>query len=113
VSVDERNPEQGLALDHRVRETVGIEESPLNPRIADSLDGLIDYLIAHEVKGIHPLIMGEVERRLVIKALERSRGNKARAAKTLGLGRNTFLRKVRALIPPCEGRQTGADEENM
>jgi DNA-binding protein Fis len=62
--------------------------------IADSLDSLVEYLVDNNIEGIHPLIMGEVERRLIIKVLERSRGNKLRAAKSLGLSRNTFHRKV-------------------
>jgi DNA-binding protein Fis len=62
--------------------------------IGDSLDSLVEYLVDNNIEGIHPLIMGEVERRLIIKVLERSRGNKLRAAKSLGLSRNTFHRKV-------------------
>lgn len=82
-------------------------EFPVDRRVGDSLDILIDYLMAHDVKGIHPLIMAQVERRLVIKALERSRGNKAQAAKVLGIGRNTFLRKMRGLTPPDDPSPTG------
>jgi DNA-binding protein Fis len=54
--------------------------------------------VDNNVEGIHPLIMGEVEKRLIIKVLERSRGNKLQAAKRLGLSRNTFSRKIRKLV---------------
>ncbi|MFH0959627.1 MAG: helix-turn-helix domain-containing protein [Pseudomonadota bacterium] len=70
--------------------------------IGDSLDTLVEYLVDNNVEGIHPLIMGEVEKRLIIKVLERSRGNKLRAAKSLGLSRNTFHRKVVKLKESCE-----------
>jgi DNA-binding protein Fis len=69
----------------------------LQANIGDSLDLLVEYLVDNDVEGIHPLIMGEVEKRLIIKVLERSRGNKLQAAKRLGLSRNTFCRKIRKL----------------
>ncbi len=70
--------------------------------IGDSLDSLVEYLVDNNVEGIHPLIMGEVEKRLIIKALERSRGNKLRATRSLGLSRNTFHRKIEKLKETCE-----------
>lgn len=73
---------------------LGKAEAVLKSGIGDSIDSLIEYLVDNNVKGIHPLIMGEVEKRLIIKALERTRGNKLRAAKMLGISRNTFHRKI-------------------
>ena len=70
----------------------------LRANIGDSIDLLVEYLVENNVEGIHPLIMGEVEKRLIIKVLERSRGNKLQAAKRLGLSRNTFSRKIRKLV---------------
>ncbi|MEJ2718832.1 MAG: helix-turn-helix domain-containing protein [Deltaproteobacteria bacterium] len=73
-------------------------ESLLSSSIGGSLDVLVEYLVDNGVDGIHPLIMGEIEKRLIIKVLERSRGNKLRAAKLLGISRNTFHRKIRQLL---------------
>ncbi len=70
----------------------------LDANIADSIDMLVEYLVDNRINGIHPLIMGEVEKRLIIKVLERSRGNKLRAAKLLGMSRNTFSRKIQKLV---------------
>lgn len=72
--------------------------SVLNSNIGDSIDLLVEYLVENNIEGIHPLIMGEVERRLIVKVLERSRGNKVQAARWLGMSRNTFHRKVQRLI---------------
>ena len=69
----------------------------LKSNIGDSIDVLVEYLVDNNVTGIHPLIMQEVEKRLIIKVLQRSRGNKLRAARLLGMGRNTFHRKVQRL----------------
>ncbi|MGC8657799.1 MAG: helix-turn-helix domain-containing protein [Desulfomonilaceae bacterium] len=76
--------------------------APLVFNIGDSLDSLVEYLVDNNVEGIHPLIMGEVEKRLIIKVLQRNRGNKLRAARCLGLSRNTFHRKMLKLKESCE-----------
>jgi DNA-binding protein Fis len=70
----------------------------LQSNIGDSIDILVEYLVDNNVTGIHPLIMQEVEKRLIIKVLQRSRGNKLRAARLLGMGRNTFHRKMQRLF---------------
>jgi DNA-binding protein Fis len=70
----------------------------LQSNIGDSIDILVEYLVDNDITGIHPLIMQEVEKRLIIKVLQRSRGNKLRAARLLGMGRNTFHRKVQRLV---------------
>ncbi len=58
----------------------------------------MEFLVDIDIQGIHPLIMGEVEKRLIIKVLERSRGNKLQAAKLLGMSRNTFHRKIQKML---------------
>jgi Fis family transcriptional regulator, factor for inversion stimulation protein len=70
----------------------------LDSNIADSIDLLVEYLVDNKIRGIHPLIMGEVEKRLIVKVLERSRGNKLQAARLLGMSRNTFSRKIQRLV---------------
>lgn len=84
-------------------------EARLTDNIGNSLDSLVEYLMDNGVKGIHPLIMGEVEKRLIIKVLERSRGNKLRAAQLLGMSRNAFYKKVRKLS--SLGAYLGGDNE--
>ncbi len=84
------SPKVSATLDHFI-EGVGAAT------IGNSLDRLVEYLLDNGVENIHPLIMGEVEKRLIIKALERSRGNKLRAAERLGISRNTFHRKVQKI----------------
>ncbi len=69
----------------------------LKSRIGESIDLLVEYLADNGFEGIHPLIMGEVEKRLIIRALERSKGNKVQAARMLGMSRNTFTRKLQRL----------------
>jgi DNA-binding protein Fis len=75
----------------------GKGEGALETKVGEAVDALVEYLLDNDMKGIHPLITGEVEKRLIVKTLELSRGNKVQAARILGLGRNTFSRKVRKL----------------
>ncbi len=77
----------------------------LKSNIGDSIDVLVEYLVDNNINGIHPLIMQEVEKRLIIKVLQRSRGNKLRAAKLLGMGRNTFHRKMQRLFESKKAEQ--------
>jgi|UniRef100_A0A7C4ATC6 DNA-binding protein Fis len=91
----------GASLDH-------VMEGICEVSIGSSLDRLVEYLLDNGVENIHPLIMGEVERHLIIKALERSRGNKLRAAEKLGISRNTFHRKVQKIQ-----QSLGTEEEEV
>ena len=75
-------------------ETLCPTQIKMGANITESIDSLVEYLVDNNIDGIHPLIMGEIEKRLIIKVLERSRGNKLRAAKSLGMSRNTFHRKI-------------------
>jgi DNA-binding protein Fis len=85
---------QGMEEAHRKGKAGEI----LKSNIGDSIDILVEYLVDNDVTGIHPLIMQEVEKRLIVKVLQRSRGNKLRAARLLGMGRNTFHRKMQRLF---------------
>lgn len=107
MKLDEITTETGPSAPKGNRHEKRKTKAVLNTNIASSIDLLVEYLVDNNVKGIHPLIMGEVEKRLIIKVLERSRGNKVQAAKWLGMSRNTFHRKIQKLLDP---RYLGAGE---
>jgi DNA-binding protein Fis len=70
----------------------------LQSDIGGSINALVDYLVENDVREIHCLIMGEVEKRILVRVLERTQGNKRQAAKILGINRNTFQRKMTKLV---------------
>lgn len=61
----------------------------------DQLDALINQMI--ENKLLFEEAMGEFERRFMAKVLERNNGNLSKAAKALGIHRNTLSRKIATL----------------
>ncbi len=100
-------------------ETIGIQaieaelavEPPPEPTnragngIGDAVEiHLRDYFAAHgnvmPPAGLYDRVLKEVERPLISQSLAATRGNQLRAAKLLGLNRNTLRKKIRELNIP-------------
>jgi DNA-binding NtrC family response regulator len=71
-----------------------------------------DLLVEHLIKGGFFLeeAVEILERSLIARAMERSAGNRSKAAKILGIHRNTLQRKLDAIEPDRKpsARVTGA-----
>ena len=61
----------------------------------DQLDALINQMIERDIYFEEAL--GEFQRRFIKKVLENSNGNLSKAAKALGIHRNTLSRKIGTL----------------
>lgn len=84
------------------------------PNIGVSIDNLVDYLVDNQVGNIYPLVMHEVEKRLIFRVLQKTEGNKQQAARILGMSRNTFSRKMQRLLDvgkPEAAAREGRHEE--
>ena len=75
-------------------------------RPGESLGGAVerhlrDYFEAHRdglpAPGLHERVLREIERPLIALSLAATRGNQIRAARLLGLNRNTLRKKIRDL----------------
>ena len=64
-----------------------IEESDLPPEIAGSSPG--------DAGEEEPLVLAEIERRHILRVLEKMGGNRKETARALGIGANTLWRKLR------------------
>jgi DNA-binding NtrC family response regulator len=60
--------------------------------VKDQLESLIGQMVDGGIRLEEAV--GEFEKKFIRRALERSKGNRSRAAKFLGIHRNTLSRKV-------------------
>lgn len=61
----------------------------------NQLDALINQLVEQDI--LFEEAVGEFEKRFIWKVMEKNNGNLSKAAKALGIHRNTLSRKVAAL----------------
>lgn len=76
------------------------EEKPEEP--TQTLEGVVREVVKSEVRTgnedhIHESVIGKVERALIGMVLEEERGNQVRAARRLGINRNTLRKKMKDL----------------
>ena len=65
-----------------------------NKNRANEMD---DIFVATEKGKVYDKVIGDTERKLIEKALERAFGNQSIAAKLLGINRNTLRLKINKL----------------
>lgn len=75
-----------------------------------SLEDYVEWKMADFVKGmrngsgrnLHPMLISAIERPLITKALQETKGNQIQAAELLGLNRNTLRKKIHDLHIPVK-----------
>jgi len=60
--------------------------------VKDQLEGLVSQMVDRGI--LFDEAVGEFEKRFIKRTLERADGNQCRAAKMLGIHRNTLSRKI-------------------
>jgi len=60
--------------------------------VKDQLEGLVSQMVDRGI--LFEEAVGEFEKRFIKRTLERADGNQCRAAKMLGIHRNTLSRKI-------------------
>jgi two-component system nitrogen regulation response regulator GlnG len=79
-----------------------------------SLEDYVEWKMGDFVKGmhngsgrnLHPMLISAIERPLITKALQETKGNQIQAAELLGLNRNTLRKKIHDLhIPVKRGKR--------
>lgn len=88
----------------------------LNGSAPSSLEEYLESKMGDFVKGmrngsgrnLHPILISAIERPLITRALQETKGNQIQAAELLGLNRNTLRKKIHNLhIPVKRGRAVG------
>jgi Fis family transcriptional regulator, factor for inversion stimulation protein len=85
-----------------------------NGKEALSLEDYLEWKMGDFVKGmrngsgqnLHPMLISAIERPLITKALQETRGNQIQAAELLGLNRNTLRKKIHDLHIPMKRNKT-------
>ncbi len=75
-----------------------------------SLEDYLDWKMGDFVKGmrngsgrnLHPMLISAIERPLIARALQETKGNQIQAAELLGLNRNTLRKKIHDLHIPVK-----------
>jgi Fis family transcriptional regulator len=73
------------------------EQQPLAQMVRRRIKALLDRLGSHHAPDLYRRVLREVERALIEEALQRSKGSQTRAARILGIHRNTLRARMRAL----------------
>jgi DNA-binding protein Fis len=60
--------------------------------VKDQLESLVAQMVEHDI--VYEDAVAEFEKRFIRKVLEKANGNQSRAAKKLGIHRNTLSRKI-------------------
>jgi DNA-binding protein Fis len=65
--------------------------------IGKKLDHFFERLGSHDAQGLYETVIAQVERPMIEKTLAWADGNRIRAARVLGMNRNTLRKKIREL----------------
>jgi two-component system nitrogen regulation response regulator GlnG len=88
---------------------VTVLTGPTARQLGELVPQLADALAASGAPGLHRQVLALVERRLLAHALERTHGNQLRAARLLGINRNTLHKRCRQLgLPVLRPREVPA-----
>ena len=85
-----------------------------NRKEALSLEDYLEWKMGDFVKGmrdgsgrnLHPMLINAIERPLITRALQETKGNQIQAAELLGLNRNTLRKKIHNLHIPVKRNRT-------
>jgi two-component system nitrogen regulation response regulator GlnG len=90
-----------------------------NGKEALSLEDYLEWKMGEFVKGmrngsgrnLHPMLISAIERPLITRALQETKGNQIQAAELLGLNRNTLRKKIHDLHIPVKRNRTAQMRE--
>ena len=71
-----------------------VRAQPLGECVRQSLAVYFADLEGTEAKNLYPLVIGEIEKPLLETVMHQTRGNQSRAARMLGINRNTLRKKL-------------------
>ena len=76
---------------------LGSGDQSLESQVHRKLDEAFKYNNIYDTEDLYEKVMEHMERPLIQQVLQRTRYNQVRAAKILGINRNTLRKKIRTL----------------
>jgi len=70
-------------------------ESHLSAAVENALNNYFDHLNGHASNGLYDMVIGEVEKPLLICALDHFGNNQTKTAELLGISRVTLRKKLK------------------
>ncbi|MFH1830505.1 MAG: helix-turn-helix domain-containing protein [Pseudomonadota bacterium] len=83
--------------DHEAHVGAKFNEMSLEDAIGQKMSHFFEQLGPVEVSKVHKTVIEQVERPLINKCLDWSQGNQLKAARVLGINRNTLRKKMKEL----------------
>ena len=71
-----------------------VRAQPLGECVRQSLAVYFADLEGTEAQNLYPLVIGEIEKPLLETVMHQAKGNQSRAARMLGINRNTLRKKL-------------------
>ena len=68
--------------------------APLSLQVKNAVDQYLLQLDGHKVSGLHAMVIGEVEKPLILATLEHTGFNQTKASEILGVSRSTLRKKM-------------------
>lgn len=86
-----------LCEDHEAFHKAHFKDLSLEAAISEKLAHFFQRIGRHEVTDLHEAVVQQMERPLIHQALEWAEGNQLKAARVLGMHRNTLRKKIQKL----------------
>ncbi|MGR9098965.1 MAG: helix-turn-helix domain-containing protein [Gammaproteobacteria bacterium] len=68
--------------------------TPLSVQVKNAVDQYLSQFNDHKITGLHAMVIGEVEKPLILATLEFTGHNQTKASEVLGLSRSTLRKKM-------------------
>lgn len=80
-----------------MKETSSVDRNSLEDIVRKKLSHFMDKAENCDLENLYPVILAQVEKPLIELTLQRSEGNQMRAARMLGINRNTLRKRIQNL----------------
>lgn len=77
-----------------MKETASNDKNSLEDIVRKKLSHFLDKAKDCDLENLYPVVLSQVEKPLIELTLQRSQGNQLRAARMLGINRNTLRKRI-------------------